>query len=172
MAELVGRSGGGFTVPDGLALVAGAAVALAHLRGALRVGAAGPGWVMVWGTFVWVGLTSAGPFLFAARRHGRGLPGPPRVGERLWAVLGLPWVVTAVLRGPAGGRLDGAFAAALSLGLGVAVTVAMAGVWTTWVVVTPERASATFSPPWTNRVGLVLAIAWPVQCGLGMVVIG
>ena len=29
----------------------------------------------------------------------------------------------------------------------------------------------TSSAPWTNRVGLILAIAWPIQCGLGMVVL-
>jgi len=58
------------------------------------------------------------------------------------------------------------------VGLGVASLTVLSVVWGTWVTVTPEQASETFSPPWTNRVGLVLSIAWPVQCGVGMVVIG
>ena len=49
---------------------------------------------------------------------------------------------------------------------------ALAVVWKTWVAVDPEQASTNFDGPWTNRVGLVLAIAWPIQCGLGMVVLG
>ena len=42
----------------------------------------------------------------------------------------------------------------------------------TWVTVSPEVAARTAAPTWTNRVGLVLAIAWPVQCGVGMAVLG
>ena len=60
----------------------------------------------------------------------------------------------------------------LSIGLAVVSLIAMVVIWTTWVVVTPEQASQTFARPWTNRVGLLLSVAWPVQCGVGMVVIG
>jgi len=44
-------------------------------------------------------------------------------------------------------------------------------VWNTWVIVPPEQAARVEASPWTNRVGLILAIAWPIQCGLGMVVL-
>ena len=26
--------------------------------------------------------------------------------------------------------------------------------------------------PWTNRLGLILSIAWPIQCGVGLLVLG
>jgi len=32
------------------------------------------------------------------------------------------------------------------------------------------EAARTASAPWTNRVGLVLAVGWPIQCGVGLVV--
>jgi hypothetical protein len=46
--------------------------------------------------------------------------------------------------------------------------VALAVVSGTWVTVSPEEVAHN----WTDRIGLVLAIAWPVQCEVGMVVIG
>ena len=56
--------------------------------------------------------------------------------------------------------------------LGVVSLIALAVVWGTWVVVSPQQAAQTSSGPWTNRVGLALAVAWPIQCGIGLVVIG
>ena len=38
-------------------------------------------------------------------------------------------------------------------------------------MVPPDQAVRVESAPWTNRVGLILSIAWPIQCGLGMVVL-
>lgn len=168
-------AGGGFSVLDGVALVAGAAVASVHMRGVLDERLFAPGWVIVLGSFVWVSATAAGPFLFLLRRFVAALPGYPKVGDRLWAVLGLPWLVTALLQtapsstaltpGPVPSTL-------LIVGLGIASLIALGVVWGTWVMVTPQQATETFSPPWTNRVGLFLAIAWPIQCGVGMVVMG
>jgi hypothetical protein len=178
MAE---NTGNGFSVLDGVAIVAGAAVASVHLRGVLAGDPFGPGWVLLLGTFLWVGLTAAGPFLFLLRRFARGLPGSPRVGELLWAMLGLPWLLTALLqtapsRMADAGRPDGVsnpfVATTLMSGLAITSLVALGVIWMTWVTVKPDKAAETFSPPWTNRVGLVLSIAWPIQCGVGMVVIG
>jgi hypothetical protein len=165
----------GFSVLDGAALVAGAAVAAAHLRGVIKTELVGPGWVVVWGSFLWIGLTAAGPFIYLFRLYLRQEKGYPKVGDRLWAMLGLPWLLTTVFQGEpgaAGGWSHELLTAGLSVGLGVAGLIAVAVVWGTWVMVTPQRADQTFSGPWTNRVGLLLAIAWPVQCGLGMVVMG
>jgi hypothetical protein len=169
---------GGFTVLDGAALVAGAAVSAVHVRGAIRGELIGPGWVVLLGTFFWVALTSAGPFLYLFRRYLRPFPGHPRVGDRLWAVLGLPWLATTLLQTPPNPAVDTLRPSAdlltvtLAGGIGMAAIIAVAVVWGNWVVVSPQKASQTFSGPWTNRVGLILAIAWPIQCGLGMVVIG
>ena len=34
-------------------------------------------------------------------------------------------------------------------------------------MVPPEEAARTAATPWTNRVGLILSVAWPIQCGVG-----
>src|SRR4051794_21601888 len=83
----LGERGGGFGVLDGAAIVGGAAVASIHVRGAIRDELAGPGWALLWGTFAWVALTSAGPFLLLMNRGMRRLPDYPRVGDVLWALL-------------------------------------------------------------------------------------
>jgi hypothetical protein len=166
--------GAGFSVLDGAALVTGAAVASIHLRGIMRDDLAAPGWALIWGAFSWIALTSAGPFLFLVRRFVRRLPDYPKVCDRLWGMLGLPWILTSLIRaatpGPAPQR-DASFAAVLGLGLAVSSLVALIVVWRCWVTVPPETAARNASAPWTNRVGLILAVAWPIQCGLGLVVI-
>lgn len=168
------RDEDGFRLLDGAALVMGAAVASVHLRAIIRENLSGFGWSLVWCTFTWVSITATGPFLFLVRRFARRNPGYPRVGDRLWAVLGLPWFLSALLRstiGDATSAYDASFAMGLMVGLAVASLIALGVLWTTWVTVSPEQAARTASLPWTNRVGLFLAIAWPVQCGIGLVVI-
>jgi hypothetical protein len=59
----------------------------------------------------------------------------------------------------------------LSVGLGLACVIALGVVWSTWVMVPPEQAARVAGSPWPNRVGLILAIAWPIQCGLGLIVL-
>jgi hypothetical protein len=167
------QAGGGFSVLDGVALVAGAAVASLHIKGVIEHEITGSAWLIVACTFAWVAITAAGPFVYLLRGYARKVPGYPKVGDRLWAMLGLPWLLTALLRTtPESHVLALLLTTGLSIGLAVVSLIAMAVIWTTWVVVTPEQASQTFAPPWTNRVGLLLAVAWPVQCGVGMVVIG
>jgi hypothetical protein len=166
--------GGGFSVLDGAAIVTGAAVASIHLRGILHDDLAAPGWALIWGTFAWVALTAAGPFLFLVRRFLRRLPDYPKVGDALWAVLGLPWLLTALIRSAAPGhepRRDGLFALVLSVALAVASLIVLVVIWKRWVLVSPEEAARTASAPWTNRVGLILSVAWPIQCGVGLVLI-
>ena len=57
------------------------------------------------------------------------------------------------------------------LGLAIVCMTALAVVWSTWVMVPPAQAARLEIGPWTNRVGLIVAIAWPLQCGLGMIVL-
>jgi hypothetical protein len=166
------ESGSGFSVLDGVALVTGAAVASVHLRGVIRGGLNGFAWALIWGTFAWVALTAAGPFVFLVRRFARRLPDYPKVGDGLWAVLGLPWLATAVLQSAAPGAEPSRYEFLLGAGLAVASMIALSVVWRQWVMVPPEQASRAAAPPWTNRVGLVLSVAWPIQCGLGLLVLG
>ncbi|MFO0954474.1 MAG: hypothetical protein U0835_25605 [Isosphaeraceae bacterium] len=165
----------GFTVLDGAALVAGAAVSSVHIRRLIRPDFAGPGWVILLGTFLWVGLTAAGPFIYIVRKHLRHEVGYPGVGDLLWTWLGLPWILTLVLQADIGagrGRPHDLLQPVLGAGLALAALVSMFVVWRTWVMVSPDQASRTFAGPWTNRLGLLLAVAWPLQCGLGLVVLG
>ncbi len=166
--------GGGFSVLDGGALVGGAAIASIHVMGIRLVDLAGPGWVMILFTFSWIAATAAGPFFYLARRFGRKLAKYPKIGDRLWALLGLPWLVTALLQSATPGtepRHNPLFSATLTVGLGVVCVIALIVVWGTWVMVSAEQAAQVEAAPWTNRVGLILSIAWPIQCGLGMIIL-
>jgi len=165
---------GGFSVLDGAAIVTGAAVASIHIRGLIRDDLAAPYAVLVWGTFAWVALTASGPFVFLIRRFVRRLPGYPKVGDVLWTVLGIPWLLSAVLRSAnpaAAPRSDPLFIFVLAVGLTIAGLIALVVVWKRWVMVPPEEASRTASAPWTNRVGLILSVAWPIQFGVGLVIL-
>jgi hypothetical protein len=59
----------------------------------------------------------------------------------------------------------------LAVGLIVVSMIAFVTVWAIWVNVSPERASENAGPPWTNRVGMVLSIAWPLQWAAGLLVL-
>jgi hypothetical protein len=170
--------GEGFSVLDGVALVAGAAVASVHVRSAFGESFFGPGWVITFGVFLGVGVTAAGPFLYLVRRYARKPPDYPRIGDLLWSGLGLPWLLSAMLQAAQARHTDPhvmvptVSTAVLFVGIAAASILALGVIWRTWVTVDPAQAEANFNGPWTNRVGLVLAIAWPIQCGLGMVVAG
>jgi hypothetical protein len=168
-------TGDGFTVLDGATLVMGSAIASVHILRIIRNGLTGVGMIMVSITFSWVAVTAAGPFILLARRYARRLTDSPKTGDWLWALLGLPWLITALLQSAMPGedpRQSPLLAGILSVGLGLACVIALFVVWGAWVVVPPEKAAHLEAAPWTNRVGLILAIAWPIQCGLGMVVLG
>jgi hypothetical protein len=166
--------GSDINVLDGLALVMGSAIGSVHILRIIRSGLSGAGWLMVWLTFAWVAITASGPFMYLARRYLRHLEGYPRIGDLLWALMGVPWLMTAVIQSALPATEPGQnplFAGTLSVGLALACIIALGVVWRTWVMVSPEQASRLEAAPWTSRVGLILAIAWPIQCGLGMVVL-
>jgi hypothetical protein len=162
-------------VLDGVALVMGSAIASLHMLRVFRSGLSTAGWLLFLLTYSCVALTATGPFMFLARRYSRRLPGYPKIGDWLWALLGVPWVVTAFIESVVPGedpRHNPLFSMTLTIGLGISCLIAVIIVWSAWVIVPPERAARIEGVPWTNRVGLILAIAWPIQCGLGMVVLG
>jgi hypothetical protein len=166
--------GEGFSILDGAALVMGSAIASTHILGVRRWELSAANWVVVALTFTWVALTAAGPFIFLERRYARRIPNYPQIGDQLWALLGLPWLVTALGQSAAPTSDPGHnpwVTMTLSTGLAIACVVAVAIVWSTWVMVPPHQAARVEAAPWTNRVGLILSIAWPIQCGLGMIVL-
>lgn len=161
------------TVLDGLALVMGSAIASLHVLRVMRGGLSITGWVMAGLTFAWLAVTATGPFLYLIRRRIRRSPDYPGVGDRLWALLGTPWLLAALLQSIGrGDHLEDVVWLTLVGGLAVASVFSMVEVWSTWVMVPPEQAAHVEAGTWTNRIGLVLAIAWPIQCGLGLIVLG
>lgn len=170
--------GSGFSVLDGAALVVGAAVTSLHFRDLPMRTLTPFGWGLLWFLFCGVALTAAGPEIYVVRCHVRRLANYPTVGDRLWALLGLPWLLTAPLhpfRAPRGaastpGNDPLLYGPALWLLICAACLVALAVIWRTWVMA-PRRLPAEGTAPrtWTERVGLGLAIAWPLQCGFGLV---
>jgi len=168
------RASGGFSVLDLVAIVMGSAIASIHVLRIMREELSAGAWIMLCLVFCGVGLTAAGPFVFLARRFVRREPGYPRIGDRLWALLGIPWMASAILKSATPGnapRYEPLFGTTLCVGLGIVCMSALAVVWSTWVMVPPEQAARLEGGAWTNRVGLIVAIAWPLQCGLGMIVL-
>ncbi|WP_169981168.1 hypothetical protein [Tautonia rosea] len=96
-------------------------------------------------------------------------------------LLGTPWVLAALPQIVAGSRDKGKrdfsvqlYEVTLVAGLGFATLVTLAIVWARWVMVPSESIDEDQekSRSWTHRIGLTLAIAWPLQYALAMVVIG
>lgn len=162
----------GFTVLDGIALVTGAALASAHVRGPFLDQARGPGWIFVVLVFGGLALTASGPFVLLTHYFFLGARGRPRLGERLWALLGVPWVVGAVLRTTVPRRGLDTIDLMMTVGVGAACLVALGVVWKTWVAVKPDPDAPARAEPWTEYVGLGLAVAWPLQCGLDLILLG
>jgi hypothetical protein len=166
----------GLTILDALALTAGAAVGSIHVRPFLFPASAAGAWLMLSLVLFWIAITAAGPFIYVVHKYSRPVPGFPRTGDRLWTILGLPWVATAVVRTiyPATqeAHMDDWFTPILWACVGLACCVAGSIVWTTWIAVPSGTATQTAGPPWTNRLGLVLGVTWPLQCAASMVVAG
>jgi hypothetical protein len=172
------EAGDGFTVLDGVALVTGAAVALVHLRSSVTEFNDLSDWVWGCGLFSWLSVTSAGPFVYAVRRFFTRPAGYPRLGDQLWALAGTPWFLAALVKtGEApteemAGRLDPAYVGILGLGIFLVTIVAVPVIAAKYLLVDPDRPKVPEPTPWTNRLGLMLTVAWPIQCGVGLVVMG
>jgi hypothetical protein len=159
------------TMLDILAFVVGAALASVHLRPALRVGWEGRALVLPGLAFMLIAITATGPVLLAVRKLTGRLVGWPGIGEILWCVIGAPWVTFAPLADSSRGTTGNFAAMWLAISLIVVSMVALVTVWATWVDVSPDRASVNAGPPWSNRLGMILSIAWPLQWAAGLMVL-
>ncbi len=171
------EAGFGFTVLDGVALVTGSAVASVHIRSVAQFD--GPGdWAWAWCLFSWLSLTSAGPYVFLVRRFFTRPVGYPKLGDKLWAMAGMPWLLAALVRtgDPSGdtvrGQLDPAYAGCLCIGLALVSFGSVVVLAARYLNVEPSRPRPTAPTTWTDRIGLFLTVAWPIQCAVGLVVMG
>jgi hypothetical protein len=154
------------TVLDAIALVMGGAVASVHVRGRLITEATEGAGPLVALAFAGLSLTSAGPFLLGSRRLA-GWPYPERgAGLWYWAALGLPWDVAGLVQAIGPGHW--AQGPLLVIGLSAASLFSVVEVWSIWIKVPPREGltGPRKNLPWTDRVGLVLAVAWPLQYAL------
>jgi hypothetical protein len=175
---------GGVTMLDAAALVTGGAVASVHFRefedeiGGLTL----LGWALLVPAFAWLALTAAGPFVFLVRRFSRRPEGYPGPDDWLWLAFGLPWVVAALVRSAAGDlpeSANSAYAACLFVGLAAAIVLALARLRRLLPRIEPAGTGPVPVPPgppprpavsWTGQIGRAVAVAWPLQLGLGLVV--
>ena len=153
---------------DGAALVTGAAVAAVHFREFTEemAGLDVLGWAFVAPAFAWLAVTAAGPFVFLVRRVGRRSNEVEGPGDELWMVLGLPWLIAGLLRSVSGNALDAEnllYGNALFVALFAASLFAFRGLL-------KDRSDAAVRRTWADRIGRVLAAAWPLQFGLGLMV--
>lgn len=163
---------------DVIALVSGAAIAGAHVRLAVPEPRGGA-WVWAVALFGLLAVTASGPFLLLVRIvAGRGPGGRSRVGDRLWAVWGSPWVAAALVEATKAGkatepgRLDAAYVGSLGLGLFLATMVGVPLLAARSLWGDPAARRRDRGETWSERVGLALAATWPIQCGVGLVLIG
>jgi hypothetical protein len=174
MAAERAEAAGGFTVLDGVALVTGSAVASVHVRVAFSEFSTAGDWVWAWCLFTWLTLTSAGPYVYLVRRFFTRPAGYPRLGDHLWALAGLPWLMAAMVRSgePPGdavtGQLDPAYVGCLSLGLVASTLVGLPWLAARSLLVDPSRPRPR-ATTWTDRIGVALTVAWPVECAVGLV---
>ncbi len=166
----------GLTLLDAIALMTGTAVGSIHVRPILLPALAGESWVLLGFVLILISITAAGPFIHIVHRYYRPVPGYPRAGDRLWTILGIPWVLTGVVHSifPNLGEspLYNWYHPLLWGSLGLACLLAGNQVWTTWISVSPDQAVEAVGPPWTNRLGLMLGVAWPLQLAACMIVVG
>lgn len=174
------RDSTNFTLLDGGAMLPGAALAAVHLRQAFPDPQGRAGWCIAGALFAWLAVTAAGPFVYLVRRCGpRRAGGRPWLGDRLWALWGLPWVVAGLIAAAVPRRalaepvrLDAAYVGSLGLGLFLATTIAVPLIAARILWGEPGRAGDAGRSPWSQWVGLALSATWPIQVGVGLLVMG
>jgi hypothetical protein len=174
LEETTSRSGG-ITMLDAAALVTGGAVASVHFRPfEEEIGKLTPlGSSFLVLAFAWLALTAAGPFVYLVRRYGRRRSGYPSPPDLLWLAFGLPWTIAALYRSGAGNLSTAAnilYGNALFIGLALASCLAVLRLKRAWDALDAAHATKAPRRTWTEWIGTAIAVAWPLQLGLGFVV--
>lgn len=166
----------GVRVVDLLALVIACAVGAMHTRTVIPENQVGDYWIMSSIMILGISLTACGPLLCLCDRLLGQTPRPDgrgsRIGEWIWIVLGLPWLISAAVRvavPSTTSELSEFASMALFVGLGIACLTTQILIWVAWENRYSEKPwEETW---WRGRFGLVLAVAWPVQWALGLMVL-
>jgi hypothetical protein len=176
MVEIDRGSGGGFRLRDSVALVMGSAVAAVHLRMAARE-ATGAGWILAWLAFMGIGVTAAGPFELLMARIWR--IRRASMGDVVWCVLGVPWVLMSPFamgwgsRGRDVGWMHGVYEIGLTMLVGGASVFVFGLMWMRWIGRIESGGGVVDRVGgWTDRLGFGLGVCWPLQCGFALVVLG
>lgn len=96
-----------------------------------------------------------------------------RLGDYLWALLGLPWWLSGlplaflgdVRIAPAAEEL---YALGLLVSLGLANVLVAGLVWSCWIARPEVPEDEERVAPLSHRLGLLLAVCWPIQLGFGL----
>ena len=168
-----------FTMLDGCSMVLGAAIAAVHVRLSRAEPHSVAGWVLVLGLLALISLTASGPFLYLSRRFlTRRISGYPQVGDRLWVLWGAPWVASALVeavlpsKGINPGRPDPVYVGSLGLGLFLATMIAVPIFGSLYLWGDPGATRRAAGIAWSQTIGLALTATWPIQCGVGLVLMG
>ncbi len=169
----------GFTLLDGCSMVLGAAIAAVHVRVFHPTPHHLAGWVLVGGLFGLLSLTASGPFLYMSKRFvTRRTLEYPQVGDRLWVLWGSPWVISAVVEAVSSsnatnpGRPDPIYVGSLGLGLFLATMIAVPIFGSLYLWGDPGATRRSAGIAWSQTIGLALTATWPIQCGVGLVLMG
>ncbi len=168
-----------FTVLDGCSMILGASIAAVHVRVSHPEPHSLAGWLLLFGLLGLISLTASGPFLYLSRRFlARRVSGYPQVGDRLWVLWGTPWVISALVEAvlPSKainpGRPDPVYVGSLGLGLFLATMVAVPIFGSLYLWGDPGATRRSAGIAWSQTVGLALTATWPIQCGVGLVLMG
>ena len=168
-----------FNMLDACSMVLGAAIAGVHVRQTHPESHGLPGWILLAAMFSLVAVTASGPFLYVSKRFlGRPSGKYPLIGDRLWVLWGAPWVISALIESAwtpsqlSAGRPDPVYVGTLGLGLFLTTMVAVPILAARYFWGDPEATRWGTRVPWSQRVGLALSATWPIQCGVGLVLMG
>jgi hypothetical protein len=149
-----------------LAAMTGVAIAAFNLRAAITDNRDSGEMIFFALVGLGIALTAAGPTMWFLGQRPR--IAAERMGPMLWAILGAPWWIATLdlsLELPGHLSLYQLIVGPMIWVINVLALVALILGWSATVVRNTGRPVS-----WSQGIGMALAVAWPVQIGLGLVV--